>query len=112
MAFDEHALEKIRRELDGPDPLDEVGNAISACGSWAQWSLDRQIWYLRAVSGLTQTELSRRSGISLARISRLEAGADMKLSTLKSLWAALGFQPLILPEPVGRPKEGRPGRKR
>lgn len=63
-------------------------------------------------SGMTQAKLSRRSGISQARISRLEAGADMKLSTLRTLWAALGYEPLVLADRIGRKREDRPCRKR
>ena len=68
MVSDELALEKIRKKLEEPDILQEAGKAVAAGGPWANWTLDRQIWYLRVAAGMTQGELSRRSGISPARI--------------------------------------------
>ena len=111
MSKNQQVLKKLERLLAMPDPLDEVAQAVGAAGAWGQWSLERQLWYLRLISRVTQAELARRSAISQARISRVEAGADMKLSTLKALWAALGYQPLIIPEPLGRERQGRPHRK-
>jgi|CXWL01.1.fsa_nt_gi DNA-binding Xre family transcriptional regulator len=111
MGSSQEMVEELQRLLAMPEPIDEAAQAVAASGAWGRWSLDRQIWYLRKHSDMSQAELSRKSMISQARISRLEAGADMKLSTLKTLWAPLGYQPLIIPEPLGRERQGRPHRK-
>ncbi len=97
--------------MDHDDPIELAATAVNRAGPWTRWSLDRQLWYLRVSADLTQAELARRSGICQARLSRLEAGGDMKLSTLKRLFAALGWEVLLLPVAQGWKTEARPFRK-
>jgi transcriptional regulator with XRE-family HTH domain len=47
---------------------------------------------LREAGNLTQEELSRRSGISVRTIQRIESGQALKGYTLKALAAALGVE--------------------
>lgn len=109
---DKAALETLRRLVAAPNVLDELAAAAKAAGAWREWTFDRQVWYLRKYHRLTQAELARRSGVSQRRISRIEAGDDVKLSTLRTLWRALGYEPLIIPDELDRPHAPRPYRKR
>lgn len=105
-------LEELKRLVDKPAVLDELAAGAAHAGAWRSWTFDRQVWYLRKHVGLTQAELSRRSGVSQRRISRIEAGDDVKMSTLRALWRALGFAPLVIPDALDFPREARPHRKR
>ncbi|MEQ1918787.1 MAG: helix-turn-helix transcriptional regulator [Elusimicrobiota bacterium] len=96
--MDLSGLEDIKRLLAEPDPLDSVAEAVKCVGAWRSWTLERQIWYLRKRQNMTQAELSRWSGVSQHRISRIEDGADLKLSTLRALWRPLGYEPLVIPD--------------
>ncbi len=109
---DRTALEEMKRDLATPDPMDEVAEALAKAGAWRSWTFDRQVWYLRKRAGLTQAELARRSGVSQHRISRIEAGDDVKLSTLRTLWRALGHEPLVIPDVLDFNRWPRPVRKR
>lgn len=93
-------MDELKKMLAAPAPLDEVAEAVKRAGVWRSWTLERQIWYLRKRSDVTQAELSRRSGVSQHRISRIEDGEDLKLSTLRSLWRSLGYRPLVLPAAI------------
>lgn len=95
----------------GDDPLQTAASAIEAVGQWREWTLDRQLWYLRLTRGWSQQDLARRAGLRQPLISRLESGADFKFSTLVAVMKALGRQPLLLPDEMGRIRRGRPRRK-
>jgi DNA-binding XRE family transcriptional regulator len=48
--------------------------------------------------GLSQSELARRLGVSGANLSRIERGADLRVSTLLDVARALGFEPMLVPK--------------
>ena len=98
--MDPLALEELKKMLAAPAPLDEVAEAVKRAGAWRTWTFERQVWYLRKRNDMTQAELSRRSGVSQHRISRIEDGEDLKLSTLRALWRSLGYTPLVLPDAI------------
>ena len=59
----------------------------------------------RKNSGITQQELSERTGITQADISRLEhANANPSLKTLKRLAAGMGMQLHVSFTPINRPQ--------
>jgi hypothetical protein len=93
-------------------PVTAARAAAEQAGEWASWTLDHQLWYLRVSRGFKQLTLAAQSGVSQARISRLEDGEDFKFSTLKAIWAPMGLAPLILPEPLGVKKVPRPYKQR
>lgn len=47
---------------------------------------------LRAVKGRSQVEMAERIGVTQAQVSKVEAGEDWKLSTLRRYAEALGGQ--------------------
>lgn len=116
MSVDEaQVLERLREAQAAPDPLEAVEQAASVLGMWGGWTIDRQLWYLRKAGGLSQKGLARKAGLTQARISRLEAGADFKWSTLAAVFEALGYEPILLPARsgrAGRMHEPRPYRQR
>lgn len=58
---------------------------------------------LRLDAGLTQMELSNRSGLDMAEISRLETGLrDVRLSTIVRLADGLEVPPRALVDRAGR----------
>jgi DNA-binding XRE family transcriptional regulator len=73
-------------ELVGDDPglRDRVAAALG------RRELLRQLAEERRRLGLTQVELARRMHTSQAQITRLESGADIRLSTLERYAAAVG----------------------
>ena len=93
--------------LAEPEPLDVVREAVERVGAWRAWTLERQIWYFRKRLKITQAELSLRSGVSQHRISRIEDGSDLKLSTLRALWRPFGYEPLVLPDSVNIDRRAR-----
>jgi len=64
----------------------------------------RQLAVLRREQGLTQVELAERMGTSQGQITRLEAGADTRLSTVERYAAALGVKVTWQLEPAPRAK--------
>jgi transcriptional regulator with XRE-family HTH domain len=57
----------------------------------------------RALAGISQRELARRSGTTQASISRIESGLEQPtLDRLARILRALGFRITIDLEPVGR----------
>ncbi len=83
-------------------------------GDWGRWPVERCFQYLRFRVGLTQRELSEKSGVAQCVISRLESGGAARMDTWSRLFAAMGLRLAILPvseEPVEalerRAQEGR-----
>lgn len=91
--------------------MEELAAAAKAAGAWRGWTFDRQVWFLRKYHRITQAKLAKRSGVSQRRISRIEAGDDVKLSTLRTLWRALGYEPLVIPDIIELTRKPRPFRK-
>lgn len=52
---------------------------------------DSKLKRLRINSGITVTELSRESGLSLRTINRIEGGIKAKAETLKQAYISLNF---------------------
>src|SRR5215216_5746854 len=55
---------------------------------------------IRGLRALSQRELQKRSGVSAASISWIEAGREAHPSTQRKLAAALGVDPAELVEPI------------
>lgn len=69
---------------------------------WHWGSGDRPVGGLLAAArrsrGIRQVELARRLGVTNANISRIEHGADLKVSTLIDLARELRLEPLLVPK--------------
>jgi DNA-binding XRE family transcriptional regulator len=82
----EDDLDTLIDELAVDDP-GLPGRVASALG---RRELLRQLATLRRQKGLTQVELATRMRTSQGQITRIEAGADARLSTVERYAAALG----------------------
>lgn len=83
------------------DPLIE-GAAQAAGGVPADWSAlpaGLMIFRLRTALCLYQWKLAMRIGARQSLISRIEHGADLRLSTLRRIFDALGCDLVLLPRP-------------
>jgi transcriptional regulator with XRE-family HTH domain len=67
-----------------------------------KWGGDTPIGRLLASArerlGLSQSELARRLGVSGANLSRIEHGADLRVSTLVDIARALQLEPMLVPK--------------
>ena len=52
----------------------------------------------RRIRGLSQTELASSLNVSNANISRIERGADLRVSTLVEIARALKMEPVLIPK--------------
>ncbi len=100
----------------GPELLELVLRASEAAPrKWREWSLERQFEYLRCRLSFTQAELAAKAGLAQSGISLIEGGGDALMSSWKRLYAAMGFELLVLPvskasieELEKRAEKGRP----
>ncbi len=58
-------------------------------------SIHEQLYSKRLAAGLSQQELARRANLRQATISAIEAGGDVKLSSMAKLAAALGLSLML-----------------
>ena len=76
--------------------------------------LARRLATHRRKSGITQVEVARRMGTSQGQVTRLESGADTRLSTVSRYAAAIGLRVGWTLTPISRSRtRGRaPARRR
>ena len=80
------------------DPVrDAIAHGESAPKDFASWPLHECLRRLRIRFGLNKKELAAKAGVSASLVGRAEKGADMRVSTLRKLYAALGCRFLALP---------------
>ncbi len=69
----------------------------SVPAEWKELSPAEQIRRLRLRFGLNQRELAQAAGVPASLVCRAESGADVRLSTLRRLFAAVDCVAVILP---------------
>lgn len=80
------------------DPVrDAIEHAESTPPEYLYWDFPYQLRRLRIRFGLKRWQLAALAGLSASVVGRVERGADLRLSTLKKLFGALGCRPVILP---------------
>ncbi|MBI3299759.1 MAG: helix-turn-helix transcriptional regulator [Elusimicrobia bacterium] len=83
------------------DPVDPVRAALvyseSAPPECASWPPHECLRRLRIQFGLNRKQLAAKASVSASLVGRAEKGANVRLSTLRKLYAALGCRLLILP---------------
>ena len=67
--------------------------------NWLEWPPDEGFEYLRCRLRFSQRELGLKSGLTQARVSRVEGGLDVRLSVWKRLYAAMGFELVLRRSP-------------
>src|SRR5271154_3513295 len=65
---------------------------------WGGETIGRLLAATRERLGLSQAELARRLGVSGANLSRIENGADLRVSTLIDVARALQLEPMLIPK--------------
>ncbi|HEX3468788.1 MAG TPA: helix-turn-helix transcriptional regulator [Candidatus Elarobacter sp.] len=61
-------------------------------------SIGRLLAEERERQGISQGALAKRLGVSAPNLSRIEHGADLRVSTLVDVARALGFEPVLIPK--------------
>ncbi|MBI4375970.1 MAG: helix-turn-helix domain-containing protein [Elusimicrobia bacterium] len=90
-------LERLCRREFGDPVREAMAHGESAPAQFASWSTGECLRRLRIRFGLNRKQLAAEAGVSASLIGRIEKGADMRLSTLNRLYAALGCRLLTLP---------------
>ena len=89
------SMEKL---LDFGNPVrDALVYAETAPAEFAAWPPHECLRRLRLCLHLTRKQLAAKAGVSASLIGRAEKGADVRLSTLRKLYAALGCRLITLP---------------
>ena len=98
--MDDPRVEQRRRlrEKYGPDLIELLLEAVPALPEeWVKRTPDHGFEYLRCKLRFGQEELGRKTGMTQARVSRIEGGADVRVSVWRKLYAAMGFDLVLLP---------------
>jgi DNA-binding transcriptional regulator YiaG len=95
--LDELIAERTRNNPRFPAMLAEAERRLA---------LGRKLASLRTKASLSQTLVAARMGTAASVVSKLEAGADVKLSTLQRYCAAIGqeFSPRLKTRPKAQAK--------
>lgn len=84
--------------LDSDDPMREaLVYAETAPTEFASWSNHECLRRLRLRFHLNRKQLAAKAGVSASLVGRAEKGADLRLGTLRRLYAALGCRLLTVP---------------
>lgn len=84
--------------------VDDPGLPGRVAAALERRDLLHQLARLRREQGITQVELAERMGTSQGQITRLETGADTRLSTIERYAAALGVKVAWHLEPAPKSK--------
>ncbi|MCM2305293.1 MAG: helix-turn-helix domain-containing protein [Elusimicrobia bacterium] len=74
-----------------------IAHGEAAPAAFASWPLSEFLRRLRIRFGLKRKELAAKAGVSASLIGRAEKGADVRLSTLRKIYAAVGCRLLCVP---------------
>lgn len=93
-----HRLEILRRDFEDVAAGDEFLRLIEKAPEvWRTRPAHFHLWLARKLARLTQRQLAAISGIDQSFIARVERGRDVRLSTMRRLYAALGYRMLSVP---------------
>jgi transcriptional regulator with XRE-family HTH domain len=84
--------------MDLEDVVEQAAVALDGVPKrWREAPPGEQLGALRRSRRVSQRHLAEVSGVDQADISRMEAGADARLSTWLKLFSALGFDAVLMP---------------
>ena len=90
--------EILRRDFEAVAAGDEFLRLIEkAPAVWRERPAHFHLWLARKHAGLTQSELAVRAGVQQSLVARVERGRDVRLSTMRRLYEALGYRVLLVP---------------
>ena len=91
-------METIRRDFEEVAAGDKFLELIEkAPPVWRERPAHFHLWLGRKLARLTQAELAARAGVQQSLVARVERGRDVRLSTMRRLYQALGYRMLIVP---------------
>lgn len=99
-ANDSQALKKLAELLKSApeDPLEQVlRHGRSVPEYWRQQTLADMARRLRRRLDMTQRQVAALAGLPHSKVSKIEAGQDVQISTLCQLFAGFGCGLVILP---------------
>lgn len=80
------------------DPVrDAIAYAEAAPAAFSSWPLPELLRRLRLRFHMNRKQLAAKAGVSASLIGRAEKGADLRISTLRKIYAACGCRLLALP---------------
>jgi DNA-binding XRE family transcriptional regulator len=94
-------LDRLIDDLAKDDP--SITSSVAA--TLERRALARQLAERRRTAGLTQTQLAKRMGTSQGQVTRLESGADTRLSTVARYAAAVGMRVEWTLAPLPKPPD-------
>ena len=90
--------ETIRRDFEEVAAGDKFLELIEKAPSvWRERPAHFHVWLARKLARLTQKELAARAGMQQSLVARVERERDVRLSTMRRLYQALGYGMLIVP---------------
>jgi DNA-binding XRE family transcriptional regulator len=91
-------MDSMKALTDFADPVrDAIAHGESAPATFAAWPVHECLRRLRIRFSLNRKQLAAKAGVSASLVGRAERGADVRLSTLKRLYAAFGCKLMFLP---------------
>lgn len=91
-------MKDVKPLLKVNDPVrDALAHGEAAPADFASWPVPMVLRRLRIRFGLNRKQLAEKAGVSQSLVGRAEKGADVRLSTLTKLYAAVGCRLLMLP---------------
>ncbi len=98
-------MDELERYVSERDAR-EAGFAALVEAAERRQAFARELAERRREQGISQTQIASRMHTSPSIVSRLEAGSDVKLSTMEKYVAALGCE-LVLEAPASKPRRAR-----
>jgi DNA-binding Xre family transcriptional regulator len=95
----ENAIDELAERIaEAKNPfLGALVAANAVPSKWLEWPFHKAFGLFRRSRGLTQAELAARAGVARCQIVHLEKGRDIRLKTLRRIFAALDCDLVLLP---------------
>lgn len=74
-----------------------IAHGEASPAAFASWPLPELLRRLRIRFHLNRKQLAAKAGVSASLIGRAEKGADVRISTLRKIYAAMGCRLLFMP---------------
>ncbi len=95
---DAERIEILRRDFEEVAAGQEFLRLLDkAPAIWRERPAHFHLWLARKLARVTQRQLAERAGIQQPFVSRTERGRDVRLSTMRRMYEALGYRMLIVP---------------
>lgn len=94
----EEQLAAMARTISAVSAGDQLLDLIQKVPEiWREKPCHFHLWLLRKLAKMTQAELASKAGVQQSFVAKVERGRDVRISTMRRLYAALGHRMFILP---------------